>query len=165
MIYRTTSHANVLYMDENLRYRSRATGLPIPIRTSSHAHAWLRTTVRAVNENLSALRLEMRPDKTFIGKIQGGFDFLGYRFGAPVLKLAQATIEKFVEQATQLYEQGRRERSNALLLGKYVRRWLGWATGGLANLPGGDFDPKRSTIANDWLMPLLGPHARAASLV
>jgi hypothetical protein len=107
----------------------------------------------------------MRPDKTFIGKIQGGFDFLGYRFGAPVLKLAQATIEKFVEQATQLYEQGRRERSKALLLGKYVRRWLGWATGGLANLPGGDFDPKRSTIANDWLMPLLGPHARAASLV
>jgi hypothetical protein len=94
-----------------------------------------------------------------------GFDFLGYRFGAPVLKLAQATIEKFVEQATQLYEQGRRERSKALLLGKYVRRWLGWATGGLANLPGGDFDPKRSTIANDWIMPLMVPHTRAASLV
>ena len=92
-------------------------------------HAKLRTVVRAVNEVLSALRLEKHPDKTFIGKIERGFDFLGYRFGAAVLKLAQATIEKFVEQATRLYEQGRRERRKAPLLGRYVRRWLGWANG------------------------------------
>jgi hypothetical protein len=31
---------------------------------------------------------------------------LARRFGAAVLKLAQATIEKFAEQATRLYEQG-----------------------------------------------------------
>ena len=71
-------------------------------------HARPRTAVRAVNETLSTLRPEKHPDKTFIGKIHRGFDFLGYRFGAPALKLAQATIEKFVEPATQLYEQGRR---------------------------------------------------------
>jgi len=98
-------------------------------------HARLRAAVRAVNESLSALRLEKHPDKTFIGKIQRGFDFLGYRFGAAVLKLAEATIGKFVEQATWLYEQGRRERGKAPLLGAYVRRWLGWATGGLDDLP------------------------------
>jgi hypothetical protein len=98
-------------------------------------HARLRTTVRAVNESLSTLRLEKHPDKTFIGKIQRGFDFLGYRFGAPVLEMAQATVEKFVEQATRLYEQGRRQRSKAPLLGAYVRRWLGWARGGLGDLP------------------------------
>jgi hypothetical protein len=69
--------------------------------------AKLRGAVRAVNEVLSALRLEKHPDKTFIGKIERGFDFLGYRFGAAVLQLAQATIAKFVEQATRLYEQGR----------------------------------------------------------
>jgi hypothetical protein len=61
-----------------------------------------------------------------------GFDFPAYRFGAAVLKLAEMTIEKFGEQATRLYEQGRRERRKAPLLGRYVRRWLGWATGGLA---------------------------------
>jgi hypothetical protein len=94
-------------------------------------HAQLRRAVRAVNEVLSALHLEKHPDKTFIGKIERGFDFLGYRFGAVVLQLAQATIEKFVEQATRLYEQGRRERRKAPLLGRYVRRWLGWANGGL----------------------------------
>ena len=36
------------------------------------------------------------------------FDFLGYRFGPRTLELAEATIERFVEQATRLYEQERR---------------------------------------------------------
>jgi hypothetical protein len=98
-------------------------------------HARLRAAVRAVNESLSALRLEKHSDKTFIGKIQRGFDFLGYRIGTAVLKLADATVEKFVEQATLLYEQGRRQQSKAPLLGAYVRRGLGGATGGLDDLP------------------------------
>ena len=97
-------------------------------------HAKLRGAVRAVNGVLSALHLEKHPDKTFIGRIERGFDFLGYRFGAAVLQLAQATIEKFVEQATRLYEQGRRERRKAPLLGRYVRRWLGWANGGMMEI-------------------------------
>jgi hypothetical protein len=46
-----------------------------------------------------------------------GFDFLGYRFGAPVLKLAEATVEKFVEQATRLYEQGDGSASRLRCLG------------------------------------------------
>jgi hypothetical protein len=32
-----------------------------------------------VSEVLSSLRLENHPGKTFIGKIERGFDFLGYR--------------------------------------------------------------------------------------
>lgn len=97
-------------------------------------HAKLRTAVRVVNAALSSLRLEKHPDKTFIGKIERGFDFLGYRFGAPVLTLAAVTIEKFVEHATRLYEQGRRQRVRAPLLGDYVRRWTQWAKGGLGGL-------------------------------
>ena len=103
----------------------------------------LRGAVRAVNEVLASLRLEKHPDKTFIGKIERGFDFLGYRFGYRVLELAEATIERFIEQATRLYEQGRRERVKAPLLGRYVRRWLGWAIGGFADLHGGARDPTR----------------------
>ena len=38
--------------------------------------------VRAMNEVLAFLRLEKRPDKTFIGKIEKGFDFIGCRFGS-----------------------------------------------------------------------------------
>ncbi len=91
----------------------------------------LRGAVKAVNAVLASLRLEKHPDKTFIGRIAKGFDFLGYRFGSDALKLVEATVEKFVEQATRLYEQGRRERCKAPLLGQYVRRWLGWADGGM----------------------------------
>lgn len=91
----------------------------------------LRGAVKTVNAMLTSLRLERHPDKTFIGRIAKGFDFLGYRFGAGALELAEATIANFVEQASRLYEQGRRERSKAPLLGRYVRRWLGWAEGGL----------------------------------
>ena len=40
----------------------------------------LRWAVKAVNEVLSSLRLEKHPDKTFIGRIEKGFDFLGYHF-------------------------------------------------------------------------------------
>ncbi len=40
----------------------------------------LRWAVNAVNEMLRGLRLENRPDKTFISRIERGFDFLGYDF-------------------------------------------------------------------------------------
>ena len=38
----------------------------------------VRRAVKAVNAVLGSLRLEKHPDKTFIGKIERGFDFLGY---------------------------------------------------------------------------------------
>ncbi len=44
----------------------------------------LRRAVRAVNGVLGALGLEKHPDKTFIGRIEKGFYFLGYHFGRKV---------------------------------------------------------------------------------
>ncbi len=41
--------------------------------------------------------------------------------------MAKATIEKFVERATRLYEQDREEPLSPSRLGVYVRRWLAWA--------------------------------------
>jgi len=40
----------------------------------------LREAVKIVNQTLTELKLEKHPDKTYIGKIEKGFDFLGYRF-------------------------------------------------------------------------------------
>jgi hypothetical protein len=85
----------------------------------------LRGAVKAVNEVLAPLRLDKHPEKTFISKIEKGFDFLVYRFESKVLEVAGATIKRFVEHATQLYEQGRRERVKAPMQGRYVRRWIG----------------------------------------
>ncbi len=84
-----------------------------------------------MNDTLASLWLEKHPDKTFIGRIARGFDFLGYHFGVGLLQLAEATIERFMAHATLLYEQGRMEGADAPQLGTYVRRWRGWARGGL----------------------------------
>jgi hypothetical protein len=91
----------------------------------------LRRAVRLVNEIGGALRLEKHPDKTAIGRIERGFDFLGYRFSREGLGLAKATIQKFVERAARLYEQGREQPNGCSRLGVYIRRWVGWAQGGL----------------------------------
>ena len=72
------------------------------------------------------------PDKTFIGQIERGFDFLGYHFGPQGLALVQRTIEQFVERASRLYEQELGDASRAPRFGVYVRRWAGWATGDLS---------------------------------
>ncbi len=92
----------------------------------------LRGAVKAVNAMLGSLRLEKHPDKTFIGRIDKGFDFLGYHFSRAGLTVARATIEKFVERAFRLYEQDRREPSGPSRLDTYVTRWRGWVVGVLA---------------------------------
>jgi hypothetical protein len=43
-------------------------------------HRQLRCAVKVVNQTLGSLNLEKHPDKTFIGRIERGFDFLGYHF-------------------------------------------------------------------------------------
>ena len=47
---------------------------------------------------------------------------------------SRADVHRFVVHATQLYEQGRKERVKAPLLGVYVRRWRGWARAGKAGI-------------------------------
>ncbi|MCP4157205.1 MAG: hypothetical protein GY757_56360, partial [bacterium] len=69
----------------------------------------LRKAIKATNQVLTRLKVEKHPDKTFIGKLDRGFDFLGYRFGprSPAgLDVAQKTIENHVANITRLYEQG-----------------------------------------------------------
>ncbi len=94
----------------------------------------LRRAVRAVNGVLGALGLEKHPDKTFIGRIKNGFDFLGYHFGPDGLAVARATIEKFVKRASRLHEQKRIGKAAPDALGMYIRRWNGWVKGGLGEL-------------------------------
>jgi hypothetical protein len=39
------------------------------------------------------------PDKTFIGRIERGFDFHGYRFTRAGLSLARKTVQNFIEKS------------------------------------------------------------------
>ena len=86
----------------------------------------LRRVVQQVNTILDHLKLEKHPDKTFIGRIDRGFDFSVYRSVVEGLRLAAQTKQRFVERATRLYEQG----AAASRIGEYVRHWLTWVRSG-----------------------------------
>jgi len=90
----------------------------------------LRKAVRRVNQILNQLKVRQHADKTFVGRVSRGFDFLGYTFSAVGLtgvllcevlryeaRVAPGTAERFVEyysakqpfaakheRATRLYE-------------------------------------------------------------
>lgn len=83
-----------------------------------------------LNQTLAELKLEKHPDKTYIGKIEKGFDFLGYHFSPDGLSIAEKTIETFFDRATRLYEQKPGEDSSSRLE-LYVRRWARWVEAGL----------------------------------
>jgi hypothetical protein len=94
----------------------------------------LRGAVKVVNQILGTLRLEEHPDKTFIGRIERGFDFLGYDFSPAGLTVAAKTIANFIEKASRLYEQKRNAVLAAIALEMYVRRWVQWTMSGRGDL-------------------------------
>ena len=98
----------------------------------------LRAAVKVVNQVLASLKLDKHPDKTFIGGIEKGFDWLGYHISPAGLRLATTTIHTFATRLTRLYEQEAGRPNRAARLGQYVRRWVGWATGSLALSRGSD---------------------------
>ena len=93
-----------------------------------------------LNETFHELKLEKHPDKTDMGRIEKGFDFLGYHFSPQGLSLADKTVENFIEKARRIHEQGS-ETSHKEELSKYVKRWRRWAHSGLAPLLDGTESP------------------------
>jgi hypothetical protein len=97
-----------------------------------------RKAVKALNQILNKLKVEKHPDKTFIGKIEHGFDFLGYLFNGKQLTVAEKTVAKHVLHYRQLYEQLRMKKATSIematVLGLYVKRWQRWAAAGLQGI-------------------------------
>jgi RNA-directed DNA polymerase len=96
-----------------------------------------RKVVKQLNRCLDRLKLTEHPDKTFIGKIEKGFDFLDYHFSKEPLKIARITWQKHALQIIRLYEQLRIKKATskemAVSLGLYVTRWQRWAVAGLSS--------------------------------
>ena len=83
----------------------------------------LRRAVRVMNEVLARLGLAQHPDKTFIGRVSRGFDFLGVDFqpGAPLVPSAVSLARK-TEKIARLYEQGASQER----IGRYETHWSRW---------------------------------------
>ena len=90
----------------------------------------LRKAIRALNEIFSELKLEKHPDKTLIGRVERGFDFLGYFLKPYSLDVSEKTVNRFIERIVRLYEQ---EPPNKIerRLGEYVLGWVRWVRSGL----------------------------------
>ncbi len=87
----------------------------------------LRKAVRTVRQVLDRLKIEIHPDKTFVGRADRGFDFLGYRLEPGRLMVSRPAFQKLAERISRLYEQG----ADDLRVGQYARRWIQWAGAGL----------------------------------
>jgi len=94
----------------------------------------LRRTIRMVKQGLSRLGLATHPEKTWVGKSERGFDFLGYHVSQEGFTVAEATVTRCVTRIRQLYEQERRRPTQSSPFGVYVSRWWRWAEGGLPDL-------------------------------
>ena len=94
-------------------------------------HWKLRRAVKTVNQALDTLLLEKQPEKAFMGRVEKGFDFLGYHFRPGRLEVSASTKRRFAEHALRLYEREQGQSDCLALLGEYVRRWQRWAVAGL----------------------------------
>ena len=88
--------------------------------------------IKALNQTFDGLKLEKHPEKTVIGRIEKGFDFLGYHISPEGLSLAKKTIGNFIERATRLYQQEPEGGVSSHQLGLYVRRWCRWVHAGFS---------------------------------
>lgn len=97
-----------------------------------------RKAIKQLNQYFEKLKIKQHPDKTFIGRIEKGFDFLGYHFSRKTLRLADITVSKHVERLRRLYEQQKKKKATsdeiAFVLGNYVKRWQCWCTAGIWSL-------------------------------
>jgi hypothetical protein len=94
----------------------------------------LRTAVKVVNQVLASLGLVKHPEKTFIGRIEKGFDWLGYHMSRAGVCVATTTLQHFVARSLRLYEQELREGGASSRLGDYVRCWVRWVSAGLVTV-------------------------------
>ncbi|WP_133130008.1 reverse transcriptase/maturase family protein [Legionella yabuuchiae] len=83
----------------------------------------LKKVIRRTYQILDELQLTLHPDKTYIGTIEKGFDFLGYHFSPKQLTLAKVTLDKAIAKLRQLFEQG----AGLPRLCMYWRRFIQWA--------------------------------------
>ena len=88
-------------------------------RALGQHHYVFRTGVKG---HLSTLGLELHPDKTSMGPIARGFDFLGYQHDPTGLRLSHITLQRHQEKLTRLYEQYHRQ------LRAYRSGWIGRST-------------------------------------
>jgi hypothetical protein len=81
--------------------------------------------------------VEQHPDKTFAGRIERGFTFLGYWITEKgVTGVAPSAVDGFRERVARLYEQDAPPEQIRRRIGQYVQRWKRWVSSGVRDVSG-----------------------------
>ncbi len=112
---------------ENLFYARYMDDFIIFTQTRWH----LRKAIKRLYEFFDLGGFETHPDKTQLGRIDNGFDWLGIWYAPEGPRIAPRAIENHRERIARLYEQARlRKLSKAETdnrVREYETRWLSWA--------------------------------------
>ena len=92
----------------------------------------LRKAIKMVNQHFKKLKLKQHPDKTTIGRVKNGFDFLGYQFGQEKITVSKRTLQNHIRRITQLYEQKKHLPNWKMLLDDYRQHWVTWVYSGIS---------------------------------
>lgn len=84
----------------------------------------LRKVIKLTHNILNRLKLKMHPQKTFLGCIRRGFDFLGVHFGETP-EISKTSLENHRSKIAQRYAQG----ASKACIGDYIARWSSWCAG------------------------------------
>ncbi len=121
-----------------------------------HTRTQLRKIVKLTHAIMKQLKLSLHPDKTYIGKIEKGFAFLGYQLSNNSLTIHPDTLQKHRAQLQQRYAQG--AKSNALA--DYAHRFTRWCRAGVRGAPLWDDDKMQAaqTASLDWITAKFSPY-------
>ena len=98
----------------------------------------LRKTIKSLYEFFDLGGFEIHPDKTQLGRVGNGFDWLGIWYAPEGPRIAPRAIENHRERIARLYEQARlrklpkAETDNRVR--EYEARWMNWAKHHLMNV-------------------------------
>ncbi|HIF9114915.1 TPA: reverse transcriptase domain-containing protein [Photobacterium damselae] len=92
----------------------------------------LRKAVKKLNQFFNQFSFKQHPDKTFIGRIDKGFDWMGFQFARDgIVDIAPRSLKKILENIQRLYEQAPQR------VAEYVNRSLSYFIGNFRTLTSG----------------------------
>jgi RNA-directed DNA polymerase len=91
----------------------------------------LRKAVKQLNRFFNVYGFEQHPDKTFIGKVEKGFDWMGFLFTSQgCVGVAPRALANHALKLRRLYEHARHTHHASVMcrVAEYRARWAAWVT-------------------------------------
>ena len=82
----------------------------------------LRKIIKTIHEITKKIGLKLVKNKTYIGELSKGFDFLGYRIFPQEIHIAKTSYQRMIEKLYRHYVQ----QASSDRLRQYLKRWLQW---------------------------------------